>query len=423
LKDVWVIITNTINLANVERDLGKPREALILYDRVAQIAQNSGLRMTEAIASRHAAQVHNQTRNFELAQNYANHAIGLLRDSAATVEFSIALEERGDAESGLGDEVSAAATFLEAAKVLEGADERERRARLISRAATEYAELDEPQRFFSDFGEFYSCSQQAIISTALGLAEKLSAELPSRYIFGALNIYFKFLFSDVPVAISRRLFRTVSKRILDASVHDSQRWLAFIPLIAATPADVLDLEMFVELADALHDTQGALRFKPSADLALNFVMTVDLGRPVLISVSQLDDKAETAAVVTIITMFLLGFQEEIRRRIFDASFPKRSEVNVNVIALSDAIAAKIPVSLDNDQNFGVTRPANFEEGLPTFALFRDGLLQTWEKEDYANGLVGLLATVLLEVTFQLFQAELDTDTLRRSIIRIVRTLI
>ncbi len=38
LNDVWVIITNTINLANVERDLGKSSEALRLYDKVARIS-------------------------------------------------------------------------------------------------------------------------------------------------------------------------------------------------------------------------------------------------------------------------------------------------------------------------------------------------------------------------------------------------
>ncbi len=424
LKDVWVIITNTINLANVERDLGKTSEALPLYDRVAQIAQNSGLRTTEAIASRHAAQVHNQTRNFELAKNYANHAAGLLRASAATVEFSIALEERGDAESGLGDRASASRTYLDAAKVLQGPDELERRARLISRAAVQYAESDERKRFFNDFSDFYSCAQDDPAATALALTEKLSGELPSRGIFGALNVLFQLMFKDLPLAISRHLFRSVSRRLLDASALDRRRSLAFVPLLAATPSNVFDLQMLAELADGLHGACGAvLSFKPSADLALNFVETVDFGRPVLISLSQLDDKAETAALATIIALFFLGFQAEILQNIFDSSSPKRTEVNITVIALSEATAANIPISLDADRNFGVTRPANFDEGLPTFVVFRDGLLETWEKEDYANGLLGLLAAVLLEVTFQLFQAEVESDTLARNIIRIVRAFI
>ncbi len=182
--------------------------------------------------------------------------------------------------------------------------------------------------------------------------------------------------------------------------------------------------MLAEVGDGLHNACGAaLSFKPSADLALNFVEAIDLHRSVLISLSQLDDKAETAALTTIIALFFLGFQEEIRRNIFSASPPKRSEVNVTFIALSEAIAANTPVSLDADQNFGVTRPANFDEGLPTFVIFREGILKSWEKEDYANGPIGLLAAVLLEVTFQLFQAEVESDTLRRNIVRIVRALI
>lgn len=165
------------------------------------------------------------------------------------------------------------------------------------------------------------------------------------------------------------------------------------------------------------------KLQTELDLALNFVVTVNFGHPVLISITQLDEKAETAALATIIALFFLGFQEEIRLGLFEGTTPKRAEVNVSVIALSEAAAAKIPASLDGGQNFGVTRPANFDEGLPTLVIFRDGLLETWEKEDYANGLLGLLAAVLLEMTFQLFQAEVDSDTLRRNIIRIVKALI
>ena len=70
--------------------------------------------------------------------------------------------------------------------------------------------------------------------------------------------------------------------------------------------------------------------------------------------------------------------------------------------------------------FGVSRPASFDEGLPTLVIFRDGLLGIWDKEDYVNGLIGLLASVLMR---QPFNCEVDSDTLRRNIIRIVRNLL
>jgi hypothetical protein len=181
--------------------------------------------------------------------------------------------------------------------------------------------------------------------------------------------------------------------------------------------------MLVEVGDDLHNALRTLSFKPSGDLALNYVIGLELGRPVILSISQIDDAAETAALSTIIALFFLGFEREIRSDALSGERPERSEVNVSVIALSEAIAAKIPVSLDRDQMFGVSRPANFDEGLPTLAIFRDGLLGTWEKAEYVNGLIGLLASVLMEVTFQLFKAQVDSDTLRRNIIRIVRNLL
>jgi hypothetical protein len=103
LQDVWVIITNTINLANVRRDGGAKTEAITLYNRVSNLARSAGLRTTDGIASRHAAEVYNQTKQFTLAKNFAEYAVALLRNTAADVELAVALEERADAEKGLGE--------------------------------------------------------------------------------------------------------------------------------------------------------------------------------------------------------------------------------------------------------------------------------------------------------------------------------
>jgi hypothetical protein len=152
LQDVWVVITNTINLANVRRDEGASAEAIALYNRVSELAHRAGLRTTEAIASRHTAEVYNQSRDFTLAKDFAAYAVALLRDTAADVELAVALEERADAERGLGEALVAANTYLEAVRHLTTPDERGRRARLLSQAAGLYAEGKNAKRFFEDFG-------------------------------------------------------------------------------------------------------------------------------------------------------------------------------------------------------------------------------------------------------------------------------
>jgi len=422
LSDVWVTIANTINLANVERDLGRSKEAVRLYDKVAQIAQNARLRITEGVASRHAAEVNNRVKEFQLAKNYADHAAALLRDSAATVEFSIALEQRAEAESGLGDKLTAARTYLEAAKALVDAEEKDRRTRLISRGAAEYFEIGAQDKYLADLREFYGLGENDLISTALALADKLSRELPSPGIFGALNAHFRLLFRDAPLPISRRVVRIVTRQILTACSQDDRVSLALLPLLSTAPPDVLDLEMLVEIADGLNGAVSDLQFKPSGDLALNYVATLSLGRPVVVSLMQLDDLPETATVATIIALFLLGFEEEILGEILGGKPPQRTEVNVSVIALSEAAAANVPLQLE-DRSYGVTRPTKFEENVPTFVVFRDGLIGKAEEGNPAEGLPGLLASVLLEVTFQLLGAEVDSDTLRRNIVRIVRRVL
>ena len=188
-----------------------------------------------------------------------------------------------------------------------------RRARLISRAAAEYLEADKRERYFKDLGKFYGCADGDVLSVALAVVDKLSAELPYRGIFGALNVHFRFLFRDVPPAICRRLFRLSTERILSASAKDGRRCLALIPLLAAVPASVLHLQMLVELADSLHSNVDRLSFKPGSDLALNYVANLDLGRRAILTFTQIDDVAESAALMTILALFFLGFQEEIAR--------------------------------------------------------------------------------------------------------------
>jgi tetratricopeptide (TPR) repeat protein len=424
LQDVWVVITNTINLANVRRDEDKLGEAITLYNKVSEMARRSGLRTMEAIASRHAAEVHNQRKEFSLAKSYAEYAVAVLRETAAEVELAIALEERADAERGLGDRLAAAATYLEAAGHLLDPSDKGRKARLLSQAASLYLEANNADRFFEDFGKLYGCATDGKLSVALALLEKVATELPSRGIFGVLNVYFRFLFRSGPPAINRRLFRLTTERIVGVSSRDSHVHLALIPLLAAIPAATLDLQMLVEVADGLHRNVKALSFKSNADLSLNYVAELNLGRQTILSFTQIDDRAETGGITTILALFFLGFQEEISRDILEGTRPERPEVKISVISLAEAKAGNLPVDLEAGRNFAVTRPADFgEEGIPTFVLYRDGLLGTWEKEDYANGLLGLLATVLLEVTFQLLKAEVDSDTLHRNIIRVVANLL
>lgn len=424
LQDVWVIIANTINLANVRRDENKSGEALALYNKVSEMARRSGLRTQEAIASRHAAEVHNQRKEFILAKSYAEYAVAVLRETAAEVELAIALEERADAERGLGDRLIASTSYLEAAGHLLDPSDKRRKARLLSQAASLYLEADDPDRFFGDFGKLYGCATGEKLSVALALLDKIATELPSRGIFGVLNVYFRFLFRSAPAAINRRLFRLITERIVGISSPDTHVHLALIPLLGAIPATVLDLQMLVETADGLHRNVKPLSFKPNADLSVNYVTELDLGLRTVLSFTQIDDLAETAAITTILALFFLGFQEEISRNILEGNQPERPEVKISVISLAEAKAANLPVDLEAGRNFAVTRPADLgEEGIPTFVFYRDGLLGTWEGKDYLNGLLGLLATVLMEVIFRLLKSEVDSDTLHRNIVRVTANLL
>jgi hypothetical protein len=150
---------------------------------------------------------------------------------------------------------------------------------------------------------------------------------------------------------------------------------------------------------------------------------LELGKRVIMSFEQIDDRPETAAVTALLAMFFVGFQERLTEEIFQGAAPVRSELHLGVIAESEASELIPQMTLADGQPFAATRPTNLEDALPTYVVYRDNLLERSATTDTGrNELLGLLAWVLLEVGFQLLRKEIDEQTLRPAVRSIVTKL-
>jgi hypothetical protein len=202
----------------------------------------------------------------------------------------------------------AANTYLEVVRYLTTPNEKGRRARLLSQAASLYEEADSAKPFFENLSKFHGCNAGEHLSIALALLQKISLEFPSRGIFRLLNVYFHLLFRGLPRAVSRRLFRLAAEQLVNVPSDGDHVHLVLIPLLATVPPRALDLQMMVEVADGLHRNVRSLSFKPNQDLSLNYIVDLNLSGQTILSFAQIDDIAETAAITTILALFFLGFQ-------------------------------------------------------------------------------------------------------------------
>ena len=130
-----------------------------------------------------------------------------------------------------------------------------------------------------------------------------------------------------------------------------------------------------------------------------------------------------AAVTALLAMFFLGFQEPLRKELLGGAAPVRSDLHLAIIAESEAAELVPQMTLSDEEPFGVTRPSSFDDNLPTYVLYRDGLLERSGASDVGwNELLGMLALVLVEVVFQLLRKEVDVGTLMPVIRQIVTRL-
>ncbi len=233
----------------------------------------------------------------------------------------------------------------------------------------------------------------------------------------------------MPPALSRRVLALTveaSRGLLRDSSTRRKALLSLTPFLTAVPVEALDLSFLVELAEMISDTADEVYFKPFADGAAHWTLQLELTSPVILSVTQLDDRVDTALVAMLLVLFLKCFETQLQEEIFGSMHVERRELVIMVVNRDEVLAQNIPLNeVDGgmDSVAQVTRPTQpeSEEQVPTIIICRNDISDSWRPDvEGEAGLQLLLGLTLSEVIFQLVKGRVDLEELTPKILAVVR---
>ncbi len=203
---------------------------------------------------------------------------------------------------------------------------------------------------------------------------------------------------------------------------------SIIPLLTVIPKDSLRLVDLVALGDELNSGIEGLHFKPQSDGAAHWVLRVRLDEPAILSITSLDERADTSVAALLLVSFLKGFEKESQNEIVLANKIGRREVTVQVANLEEMpedIRNAFPPDV-SEKVCSVTRPTDTagDHDVPTLVICRSDISAHWEAErGKASAVQTLLALSLAEIVFQLFKGQVEMETLYPKIIDVIKKTI
>lgn len=192
-------------------------------------------------------------------------------------------------------------------------------------------------------------------------------------------------------------------------------------LCPASRIGVYEIALWAELISSKVD---GLVFKPASDGASSWVFTIDIGEPVLISVQQIDDRADTGLAAMFIAFFLKLFEGRIREEIFSGMIPVRRELSIAICNYDEIPRDLQPYVEDHiaEKVCAVSRPTDIkDDSVPTMVWCRADIGDDWGVGSGKGGsMQTLLGYVMLEVAYSLLHGEVELETLSPKIVSVVR---
>jgi hypothetical protein len=202
----------------------------------------------------------------------------------------------------------------------------------------------------------------------------------------------------------------------------------FIPLLTAMPKDSVRIADLVAIGDQLNSADDGLYFRPQSDGAAHWVVRLQLETATILSITALDDRSDTAIAAFLLVSFLKGFEKEIQHEIIAANKIGRNEVTISVVnqaQIPNDIRSYIPPGMSSEPCV-VTRPTSpaSDDAMPTIVMCRPDISDRWEADmGKASAAQILFALTLVEIVFQLFKGEVEEETLRPKILKVIRKTI
>jgi hypothetical protein len=435
LGDVSVICINQAILGNAFKQEGNFDGALEQYRLADKTAQEAGLTQLEGWIQRLIASVLNRKGDGNLAIHHARYAIGLLKDRSSWRTEADAYEELAYGCEQIRDWLGARDGWLHVAELklhrLEDEDEGSyaflRAARLLQKDNAREPYIDAYQKLFKDRFESdarLSSREKLVIDMPI-----LLQSMPDQFAFEAAVYHGRLVFDGLPQVVARqfyiRLFNGIIKMI--GKHQDIKRLvLAALAVSMVVPCESLSIGDLALLSKELAESIPALSFRAHQDGAAHWALRIQLSKPVIITISQLDDRKDVALVPLCLALMLLAFSKELEEDVLAGAEPSRSEANIQIVEFEEAKqnVRLEKVGLDKmEQECVVTRAVDpkLDPTLPIVIITRRDLTSSWfVGEGRSNAGQLLFAKTLVELVYHLFAGEIELESLYPKLVELVK---
>ncbi len=439
LGDSRVVSTNLINLGNYFRDEGNLDVALEKYEAADKIAHESKLIQSEAWVQEVMASTFNERGDGHRAIQHATYAIGLSKDGVSKRTETEAYEELAKGYENINDTDEASKAWLQTAELEFEADKESesgfwsflRAVRLLYKEHKGKGYIAAYRRIFKhNIGQ--SESRLSNFETLTHEYSSLYACLPVRFAFEATVYHARLAFDNLPKVLVRQIFLNLMGQILNKpkeANQDLKMLHATLALAMAIPKDTLTIDDVVGVGERLANNISNLSFRANNDGAAHWTINTQFAKPVIVTISQLDDRADVSLVTLCLVLVLLSFSKEISEEVLAGIIPPVDEASIQVVNYDEAknLVPLEKAGLISMENVcSVTRATNpkSDDLIPIFVITRSDITSDWlVGEGRGNSGQVLFAEVLGELVYHLFAGEIELETLYPKIMSLVKKTI
>jgi len=438
LEDAFVVCNNLINLGNAYRQEKNWEAAIAEYEAADKIARESHIVIIEASAQELMASVFNRNGKGERAVYHATYAISLVKDGVAKSTEIRATEELAQALELTGDDTGAREAWLKYADLeIDFNNDIEAGSYGFIRAVSLLHKQGDVQTYINSYRNLFTTPfpniegqspGECLIDDLVILLDQVS--LP--YVFDAAVYHSRLAFNGLPKLFIRQMFTRMMKLLFDGNVIDSntlKRQRIALALSMAVPPATLTMGDIVDVGEHLTRTTREISFRAHPDGAAHWVINMPLGKSVIVTISQLDDRPDVSLITLCIALVLISYGPDIYEDVLSRVPPIRNEAYIQV---SNFDEAKELLPLENiglsslNEGCEVTRATDIktDTGAPIFVVTSNTLTEEW-LVGLGKGNSGqeLFAKVLVELVYHLQSGEIELESLYPKVITVIKKTI
>ncbi len=436
LGDIAVICINQTCLGNAFKQEGNLDSALEQYELADKMASEAGLVQLEAWAQRLIASVLNIKGEAQLAIQHARYSIGLVKEGVSWLSEAEAYEELAEGCEIIKDWIGAREAWLRVAEVkYRRLGEHEEWAYGFLRAARLFQKDNAREAYAEAYHNLFKeqfiqgDSELSPTETLIQDMPSLLNLLPEKFVFEVSVYHGRLIFDGVPREPARQIYIRLFRMLVEpiGKYEDAKKYLhAALAVSMAVPVESLSVSDLAMLGKYLGEQLPILSFRAHHDYAAHWVLKTRISKPVIISITQLDDQAYVSLVSICLVLVFLGFSEEVSDKVLAGVTPPRSEANIQIVDFNEA-KSLIPlekVGLDRmEETCVVTRAVNpkNDAGCPIVVITRQDITSDWVVGGgRANSGQMLFAKTLVEFVYHLFAGEIELESLYPKIIALVK---